>query len=123
MTADFIQAGGNAMSVGLEACLGMAAAQQMAQSPRAAASNQVAAPRPHPVEHIWPIADNGGTKGPFSKSDLSRMAINGELRRDTFVRIRPRWMTEERQTTVEGLRSSLSFYPRSSTIPGYCCEI
>lgn len=85
MTAASTQAGGNAMSAGLGAGMGMAVAQQMAQSPWGGAPKQVAAPPPPPVEHVWHIAENGKTTGPFSKADLGRMASSGELCRDTFV--------------------------------------
>ena len=84
MTAASTQAGGNAMSAGLGAGMGMAVAQQMAQSPWGGAPKQVAAPPP-PVEHVWHIAENGKTTGPFSKADLGLMASSGELCRDTFV--------------------------------------
>ena len=85
MTAASTQAGGNPMSAGLGAGMGMAVAQQMAQSPWGGAPKQVAAPPPPPVEHVWHIAENGKTTGPFSKADLGRMASSGELCRDTFV--------------------------------------
>jgi membrane protease subunit (stomatin/prohibitin family) len=42
-------------------------------------------PPPPPVEHVWHIAENGETKGPYSKAALGRMAAAGELTRDTYV--------------------------------------
>jgi hypothetical protein len=43
------------------------------------------APPPPPVEHVWHIAENGATKGPFSKAALGRMATDGGLTRETLV--------------------------------------
>ena len=81
---------GESMGMGLGAAMGMNMAGQMAQpGPWGAASAQPAAapmaPPPPPVEHVWHIAENGATKGPFSKADLGRMAASGELTRDTHV--------------------------------------
>ncbi|GAA6192924.1 SPFH domain-containing protein [Phaeobacter sp. NW0010-22] len=91
--------GGGGMGAGLGMGMGMAMAQQMgsmaagqssgpwgAPAPAAAApSAPVAAPPPPPVEHVWHIAENGQTSGPFSKAKLGRMATEGALTRDTFV--------------------------------------
>ena len=81
--------GGGGMGEGLGMGMGMAMASQMAnamnqqqQQPHQAAH---AAPPPPPVEHVWHIAVNGATKGPFSRADLGRMAQGGELTRDTHV--------------------------------------
>jgi membrane protease subunit (stomatin/prohibitin family) len=81
--------GDGGMGAGLGMGMGMAMANQFAQGlggqqaqPHHAAH---AAPPPPPVEHVWHIADNGQTKGPFSKADLGRMAGSGELTRQTFV--------------------------------------
>ncbi|TNF57922.1 MAG: DUF4339 domain-containing protein, partial [Rhodobacteraceae bacterium] len=43
------------------------------------------APPPPPVEHVWHIAENGQTKGPFSKASMGRMATAGDLTRDSLV--------------------------------------
>ena len=43
------------------------------------------APPPPPVEHVWHIAENGQTRGPFSKASLGRMAQDGALTRDRYV--------------------------------------
>jgi len=40
---------------------------------------------PPPVEHVWHIAENGATSGPFSKARLGRMVTEGGLTRDTMV--------------------------------------
>lgn len=91
--------GGGGMGAGLGMGMGMAMAQQMgsmaagqpsgpwgAPAPAAAApSTPLAAPPPPPVEHVWHIAENGQTSGPFSKAKLGRMATEGALTRDTFV--------------------------------------
>ena len=87
---------GGGMGEGLGMGMGMAMANQMAnmgpwgqaqQQPHQQAHQApaAAAPPPPPVEHVWHIAENGQTKGPFSKADLGRMATAGELTRDTFV--------------------------------------
>lgn len=86
------------MGAGLGMGLGMAMAGQMAQAgpwgprPVAAQAPQVAGqpaaahmPPPPPVEHVWHIAENGATKGPFSKAAMGRMAATGEMGRDTLV--------------------------------------
>ena len=76
--------GDSAMAAGLGAGMGMAMAQNMgpwgAHPARAAA-----APPPPPVEHVWHIAENGATKGPFSKAQMGRMAAEGGLTRQSFV--------------------------------------
>jgi hypothetical protein len=80
-------AGGGGMGAGLGMGMGMAMANQMAQpgpwgAPPAPAP---AAPPPPPVEHVWHIAENGQTKGPFSKASMGRMAADGALSRDSMV--------------------------------------
>jgi len=88
--------GGSGMGEGLGMGMGMAMANQVAQGiggqqapaqaqPHQAAHGTHAAPPPPPVEHVWHIAENGQTKGPFSKADLGRMAGSGELTRESFV--------------------------------------
>lgn len=76
--------GDSAVAAGLGAGMGMAMAQNMgpwgAHPARAAA-----APPPPPVEHVWHIAENGATKGPFSKAQMGRMAAEGGLTRQSFV--------------------------------------
>lgn len=42
-------------------------------------------PPPPPVEHVWHVAENGETKGPFSKAALGRMASQGGLTRESYV--------------------------------------
>ncbi|WP_102108246.1 SPFH domain-containing protein [Oceaniglobus roseus] len=92
-------AAGSAMATGMGAGLGMAMGGQMANAgpwgPRAApaapapaAASGMAAPPPPPpppVEHVWHIAENGATRGPFSKAALGRMVTDGSLTRETHV--------------------------------------
>ena len=87
-------AGGGGMGAGLGMGMGMAMANQMAQqqAPQpgpwgAAPAPQSApvAPPPPPVEHVWHVAENGQTHGPYSKASLGRMAGDGKLGRDTHV--------------------------------------
>lgn len=83
--------GDGGLGAGLGAGLGMAMAGQMAgnMNPWAAQQPQPAAaptpPPPPPVEHVWHIAENGATTGPFSKAKLGRMVSDGQLTRETFV--------------------------------------
>ena len=91
--------GGGGMGAGLGMGMGMAMANQMSNmaagrpsgpwgTPAPAApqpSAHVAPPPPPPVEHVWHIAVDGQTSGPFSKARLGRMASAGELTRDTYV--------------------------------------
>ena len=79
--------GGGGMGAGLGAGLGMAMAGQMAQTGPwgGAAQPAAAAPPPPPVEHVWHIAENGQTKGPFSKARMGQMVGEGTLTRETHV--------------------------------------
>jgi hypothetical protein len=80
--------GGGGMGEGLGMGMGMAMAQGLAQNMAGgqAQPHQAAhAAPPPPVEHVWHIAVNGQTRGPFSKADLGRMAGTGELTRQTHV--------------------------------------
>ena len=85
-------AGAAAIQTGLGAGLGMQLGQQAAAGPWGARAGQVQAmapaqiaPPPPPVEHVWHIADNGKTTGPFSKAKLGRMVADGDLSRETYV--------------------------------------
>jgi membrane protease subunit (stomatin/prohibitin family) len=71
---------GGGMAAGLGAGMGMAMATQAAQQ-----GPWGAPPPPPPVEHVWHLAENGKTSGPFSKADLGRMAAEGRLTRQTHV--------------------------------------
>jgi membrane protease subunit (stomatin/prohibitin family) len=91
------------MGAGMGMGVGMAMAQQMGQqfstqaagrapgpwgapapaAPQAAAP--VAPPPPPPVEHVWHIAVDGQTSGPFSKARMGRMSGEGQLTRETYV--------------------------------------
>jgi len=92
MTAAASNPGGGEAAAGMGLGMGMAMANQMANAmnpgPRGAAQQQqpaAAAPPPPPVEHVWHLAENGQTSGPFSKADLGRMASAGQLKRETHV--------------------------------------
>jgi len=82
-------AGGGGMGAGLGMGMGMAMANQLGgQMPPTGpwgAASQPPAPPPPPVEHVWHIAENGQTSGPFSKARLGRMAQEGALTRATLV--------------------------------------
>jgi membrane protease subunit (stomatin/prohibitin family) len=92
MTAAASNPGGGEAAAGMGLGMGMAMANQMANAmnpgPWGAAQQQqpaAAAPPPPPVEHVWHLAENGQTSGPFSKADLGRMASAGQLKRETHV--------------------------------------
>lgn len=82
---------GGAMGAGVGAGLGMSmAGQMMRQGPWGAvapAQNpaSLAPPPPLPVEHVWHVARDGKTEGPYSKAQLGRMAGDGSFSRDTYV--------------------------------------
>ncbi|WP_171209923.1 MULTISPECIES: SPFH domain-containing protein [unclassified Ruegeria] len=90
---------GGGMGAGLGMGMGMAMANQMANMAAGQPSGpwgssapvapqpsaQAAPPPPPPVEHVWHIAVDGHTSGPFSKAKMGRMAAEGELTRDTHV--------------------------------------
>ena len=87
-------AGAAAIQAGLGAGLGMQIGHAAAQSgpwgatPQlegAAPASRQMAPPPPPVEHVWHVAENGETKGPFSKAALGRMGTDGALTRDSYV--------------------------------------
>ncbi|MEP1519426.1 SPFH domain-containing protein [Ascidiaceihabitans sp.] len=80
-----------AMQAGMGAGLGMQMGQAMSAGPWGAKPAATApapaamAPPPPPVEHVWHVAENGATSGPFSKAKMGRMVSEGTLTRDTFV--------------------------------------
>ena len=85
---------GGGMGAGMGLGMGMAMANQMAgamggpwgANPQAAHQQPAAAaPPPPPVEHVWHIAENGQTKGPFSKATMGQMAAAGTLTRASHV--------------------------------------
>ncbi len=82
------------LGAGLGMGMGMGMAQQMANTaqpgpwgarPAPAAAAAAVPPPPPPVEHVWHIAKDGATEGPFSKARLGRMVTEGKLTRETFV--------------------------------------
>jgi membrane protease subunit (stomatin/prohibitin family) len=81
--------GDGGLGAGLGMGMGMAMADRMGRmmggGPEHGATPAAAAPPPPPVEHVWHIAENGQTRGPYSKAAMGRMAAAGELRRDSFV--------------------------------------
>ena len=84
-------AGAAAIQTGLGAGLGMQIGQAAAQTgpwgarPGPAQGGAMAPPPPPPIEHVWHIAENGETSGPFSKAKMGRMARDGSLTRDSYV--------------------------------------
>ena len=93
-------AGAAAIQTGMGAGLGLQMAQNIgpwgarpaghmaahpASQPASPAPAAIAPPPPPPAEHVWHIAEDGATKGPFSKASMGRMAAAGDLTRDTQV--------------------------------------
>ena len=103
--------GDGGMGAGLGMGMGMAMANQMANTgpwgaqPQATPAPAPAAPPPPPVEHVWHIAENGATKGPFSKAALGRMVASGEMTRETMVWTQGQdgWMKAEDVTELAQL--------------------
>lgn len=85
-------AGAAALQTGMGAGIGMQmgaqmgpwGARPMVQPVAQPVAAPVAAPPP-PVEHVWHIAQNGETQGPYSKAAMGRMATEGALTRETHV--------------------------------------
>lgn len=89
-TAEALMKGGEAaggMGAGMGMGMGMAMAGQMAQGGPWGARPAAAAPPPPPppVEHVWHIAKDGVTTGPFSKAAMGRKVTDGDLSRDSMV--------------------------------------
>jgi membrane protease subunit (stomatin/prohibitin family) len=101
--------GASAIQAGLGAGLGMQIGQQAAQQVgpwgAAPAKSRGVVPPPPPVEHVWHIAENGATKGPFSKAAMGRMASEGGLTRNTMVWTQGQdgWMRAEDVTELAQL--------------------
>ncbi len=92
MTSAANNPAGGGMGAGLGMGMGMAMAQQMAAQPGPWGSDPQRAPAvaappppPPPVEKVWHVAEDGQTKGPFSRAAVGRMASAGSLKRDTLV--------------------------------------
>lgn len=91
MTAAAQNPAGGGMAAGLGAGMGMAMASQMARpgpwgaAPAAPPAAAPVPPPPPPVEKVWHIAENGETRGPFSRATMGQMAGRGELTRDSHV--------------------------------------
>lgn len=80
--------GAGALQTGIGAGMGMqmaANAGPWGAQPAAPAKPAAVAPPPPPVEHVWHIAVDGNTTGPFSKAAMGRKATDGDLTRETFV--------------------------------------
>ena len=81
--------GDGGMATGIGAGMGMAMGQQMAQAgpwgARPAPASAAPVPPPPPAEHVWHIAENGQTMGPYSRASMGRMAQEGRLTRRSHV--------------------------------------
>jgi hypothetical protein len=54
-------------------------------SAAAPAAAQPSPPPPPPVEKVWHIAEDGATKGPFSRASIGQKTGTGEVTRETLV--------------------------------------
>lgn len=99
--------GDSGLGAGIGAGMGMAMGSQMAQAgpwgPRPAQAAPV--PPPPPAEHVWHIAENGQTQGPFSRASMGRMAQEGRLTRRSHVWTQGQdgWMRAEDVTELAQL--------------------
>lgn len=75
---------GAAIGMGMGAAMGAGVAQGTGPW-GAATAPRAAPPPPPPPERVWHIAENGQTKGPFSRADLGRMVGEGGLTRSSLV--------------------------------------
>ena len=77
-------AAGSAMGMGMGAGMGMQMGGMMAgqAGPWGAAP---VAPPPPPVEHVWHVAKDGKTDGPYSKAEMGQQSAKGLLTRETWV--------------------------------------
>ena len=98
------------MGMGFGAGLGMQMANTMGrEGPWGAApapqQPQAAPPPPPPVEHVWHLAKNGQTSGPYSRADLGKMVSGGEMTRETYVWTQGQdgWMRAEDVTELAQL--------------------
>lgn len=80
-------AGAGALQTGIGAGMGMQMAANAGPwgAQPAPVKPAAVAPPPPPVEHVWHIAVDGNTTGPFSKAAMGRKATDGDLTRETFV--------------------------------------
>ncbi|MGZ9812230.1 SPFH domain-containing protein [Pseudoroseicyclus sp. H15] len=84
-------AAGSAMGMGMGAGMGLNMGGRMGPwgaAPSQPQAHQPAAappPPPPPVEHVWHIAENGQTQGPFSLASMGQKVTAGALKRDTLV--------------------------------------
>ena len=120
-TAEALSQGGPAaqgMLTGMGAGMGMGMAGQMLPGPwgtrpmeaveRAPQPELIAAapPPPPPVDRVWHVAENGQTKGPFSRAELGRMVTDGTVGREVLrVDSRAGWLDPGRRNS--GARSAL----------------
>lgn len=78
-----------AMGAGMGAGIGMGMAQNMGPwgaQPQQQAQPQAHLPPPPPAaETLWHTAKDGATNGPFSRSHLGRMILEGSFNRETLV--------------------------------------
>ncbi len=85
---------GAMMASGMGAGIGWQMANQMgrqagpwgaAPAPQPVQQAAPPPPPPPPVEHVWHLAKDGQTSGPYSRARLGRMVTEGGLTRETLV--------------------------------------
>ncbi len=89
MTAAASNPGAAGAGMGMGIGMGMGMAGPWGQAPAAQPAQPVQAapppPPPPPVEHVWHIAANGQTTGPFSRATMGQKVAEGTVTRETMV--------------------------------------
>ena len=78
-------AAGSAMGMVVGAGMGMQMGGMMAGQAGPWGAAPVAPPPPPPVEHVWHVAKDGKTDGPYSKAEMGQQSAKGLLTRETWV--------------------------------------
>ena len=76
---------GAGMGMGMGVMMGQQGPWGAVPAQPAAPAQAAPPPPPPPVEHVWHMAENGATRGPFSTASMGRMVAEGGLTRETMV--------------------------------------
>ena len=83
--AEGMGAENSAMSASMGAGMGAGLGMSMAANAGPWGPRPAPVAPPAPIEHVWHIAKDGKTTGPFSKAEMGQMALAGTLTRASFV--------------------------------------
>lgn len=78
-------AAGGAMGMGMGAGMGMQMGGLMTGTQAGPWGPRPVAPPAPPVEHVWHLAKDGKTEGPFSKAEMGQKSAKSLLARDSWV--------------------------------------